>query len=393
MCFSTRVETSGRFSRECSTSWAVFGYAQGGKKIILQASGSGNWEEFTNTLKQDQVQFGFVRMVSDPETNRIKFVFISWIGNAVSVLMKAKVSVHKASVKEIVRDFAVEMHAEDLSELEYGTVHSKIVKAGGANYGTGATRETSLEHKIQSRPEKKDLVDKNILKEGNPRLQSAQEALKKEKVVDTLEKRVSNRPEKEELENRNILKHGNVAPALQATQAALVHEKLQDTLEHRLENRPQREDLENRNILHDDSVAPSLQAAKHSLEKEQIADRLEHNLERRPAAEDLENRNILHDTSVAPSLQAAKHALEKEIIADQLEHNLERRPAAEDLENRNILHDTSVAPSLHAAKHALEKEQLTDKLEHSLENRPDVSTLVEKHIIPAPDSQEEDDEQ
>ena len=38
------------------------------------------------------------------------------------------------------QNFAVEIRADDLGELDYETVKSEVEKAGGANYGTG-TRE------------------------------------------------------------------------------------------------------------------------------------------------------------------------------------------------------------------------------------------------------------
>jgi len=189
-------------------------------------------------------------------------------------MIKAKVSVHKATLKEVVRDFAVEIQAEEHVDLDEDTVMGQVRKAGGADYGTGHVRE-DLEKKISHRPEKKDLVDKNIMKEGNPKLQATQEALKKEKIVDTLEKKLEHRSDKEDLENRNILKHGNVAPSLQAAQTALEHERIVDNLEKKLEHRSDKEDLENRNILRHGNVAPALQAAQTALEHERIVDTLE----------------------------------------------------------------------------------------------------------------------
>jgi len=112
-----------------------------------------------------------------------------------------------------------------------------------------------------------------VLKEGAPRLQAAQEAVKKEKLVHDLEIRVGQRPDRDELEKKNIIKAGRnlhfsnffdgilfihpswyvldilVAPALQAAQEALKKEKLAQGLAHKLEQRPEKDTLVGRNVL------------------------------------------------------------------------------------------------------------------------------------------------
>jgi len=119
------------------TSWAVFGYD--GNKIVVQATGSGGYHEFKGQFQDSQCQFGFVRVnTGDNESKRAKFVFVSWVGTGVSPLKRAKVSVHKANVKEVVRDYACEVHAENHEELEESAVMDKVIKSGGANYGTGS---------------------------------------------------------------------------------------------------------------------------------------------------------------------------------------------------------------------------------------------------------------
>jgi len=73
----------------------------------------------------------------DSESKRAKFVFVSWVGTGVGALAKAKVSVHKANVKEVIRDYAVEVHAEERDDINEDRVLERVIKAGGANYGTG----------------------------------------------------------------------------------------------------------------------------------------------------------------------------------------------------------------------------------------------------------------
>ena len=116
------------------TTYAVFGYASN-TKIGVQKTGQAGWSEFVSHFDDDQAQFGFIRVTTgDSESKRTKFVFVSWVGANVGALKKAKVSVHKASVKEVVRDYAAEVHAESRDDLAEDLVMEKVKKAGGANY-------------------------------------------------------------------------------------------------------------------------------------------------------------------------------------------------------------------------------------------------------------------
>ena len=116
------------------TNWCTFGY-EGNNKIVAQGSGNGDFNEFLGSLDDGQCQYGFVRFITgNEESKRAKFALIAWVGPNASILKKARVSVHKANVKEIVRDFAAEFLFDDRSEIDADAVKQKIVKAGGANY-------------------------------------------------------------------------------------------------------------------------------------------------------------------------------------------------------------------------------------------------------------------
>jgi len=52
-------------------------------------------------------------------------------------MKRAKVSTDKVLVKDIVNNFAVEVAAEDRADLNIEEIRAQIVKAGGANYGSG----------------------------------------------------------------------------------------------------------------------------------------------------------------------------------------------------------------------------------------------------------------
>jgi len=106
-----------------------------GNKLVLQADGTDGLDGLVKNLAEDQVQYAYLRVVAgDNESKRSKFVFISWVGEKVTALKRAKVSVHKADVKKTLRDFAVEIHGEHHSELTEDIIMTKVRKAGGADY-------------------------------------------------------------------------------------------------------------------------------------------------------------------------------------------------------------------------------------------------------------------
>jgi len=76
-------------------------------------------------------------------------------------------------------------------------------------------------------------------------------------TIDKLDKAISHRPEKQELVDRNILKDGNVAPSLQAAKEQLLRAQLEDKIDHGLQHRPKAEELVEKGILQADEAPPS----------------------------------------------------------------------------------------------------------------------------------------
>jgi hypothetical protein len=117
------------------TAWALLTYDN--NTIILGGTGT-DYEEFRSKFTDDERLFGFVRVTSGDElSKRVKFVLITWIGSEVSALKRAKVSTDKASVKNILKSFALEIQTSEASDLEETHLREALLKAGGAQYGTG----------------------------------------------------------------------------------------------------------------------------------------------------------------------------------------------------------------------------------------------------------------
>jgi len=116
------------------TNWLLLGY-EGNTKIVVQGKGSGGLSELVGHLKDDEAQYAYLRVTTgDEESKRTKFALISWCGENVGALKRAKMSVHKANIKAIITNYAVEIHGTTQDDLSEESVLSKVRKAGGADY-------------------------------------------------------------------------------------------------------------------------------------------------------------------------------------------------------------------------------------------------------------------
>ena len=127
--------------------WAVFAYADDvsegdANTIVFQSSGSGGYDEFAATLAawDGKRAYGFLRQTSGDELSaRAKFVFVSWVPDNTPIRKRAAVSTHKGFVKDVVKDFAIELHATDMDDMSLQEIQKCLQKAGGANYGSSSS--------------------------------------------------------------------------------------------------------------------------------------------------------------------------------------------------------------------------------------------------------------
>ena len=108
-------------------------------QVNCSGSGSGDINEFFNHVKGQNGGYGFCRIeTGDEESRRAKFFLLAWVPesgpNKLPIMVKGNMSVHKASFKEIFRDFNSEFTFSQEEDLNAEAVTSAIIKAGGANY-------------------------------------------------------------------------------------------------------------------------------------------------------------------------------------------------------------------------------------------------------------------
>eukprot|EP01136_Pigoraptor_vietnamica_P032035 Opistho-1_new@93379 len=106
-------------------------------------------------------------------------------------------------------------------------------------------RRDSLDIKLGNRPERKNLVERNIVTDStDEEKQAAQERLERK-----LQNHLATRPERTDLIERNILKGQNVSPNLFESQESLKWANTVDILNNAMKRRPSIAELEERNIL------------------------------------------------------------------------------------------------------------------------------------------------
>ncbi|XP_045149876.1 coactosin-like protein isoform X1 [Echinops telfairi] len=127
----SRLPRSGRGGKD-RRSRVTFKYD--GATIVPGDQGA-EYGDFIQQCTDDVRLFAFVRFTTgDAMSKRSKFALITWIGENVSGLQRAKTGTDKTLVKEVVQNFAKEFVISDRKELEEDFIKNELKKAGGANY-------------------------------------------------------------------------------------------------------------------------------------------------------------------------------------------------------------------------------------------------------------------
>lgn len=124
--------------------WISLGYGSSKKTLELYGSGEGGLKEFTSTLKDDEVTYGYVRVIYG-DSQRFKFVFVTYVPDGLSILTKSKANTHKPAVTQYLKYMHTDVYATTLAELDEDVIQAKLKAASGANYGTGGTAAAGSE--------------------------------------------------------------------------------------------------------------------------------------------------------------------------------------------------------------------------------------------------------
>ena len=109
------------------------------KVLCLAGQGSGGYEELLQHFDQAYVQFGALKVIGKDnrqtlEAFRPKYVFFTFIGDKVSVLQRAKVSVQRGAAEKIFNGYSTRLDVPgNLSNFTRLEISKELLKCGGAH--------------------------------------------------------------------------------------------------------------------------------------------------------------------------------------------------------------------------------------------------------------------
>jgi len=124
-------------SDKTDTNWVLLDYeTDRSDKLTVSQTGTGGLSELREVLQENRASFAYARVTyaNDKESQREKFILIVWIGPQCKVMRKAKISVHAADVKTVLRVYSIEVAAEKKEDLNEEPIIKRLRKAGGASY-------------------------------------------------------------------------------------------------------------------------------------------------------------------------------------------------------------------------------------------------------------------
>jgi len=113
--------------------WFILGYPTNSQnKLVVQSSGSGDFNEMHSYVQED-AQFVYINYKFG-DTQRSKFIFITYVPDSLSGLKKSRVVGHRPAVEKMLKYIHLQWHILDKNELKQDALEQKLLAAGGANY-------------------------------------------------------------------------------------------------------------------------------------------------------------------------------------------------------------------------------------------------------------------
>lgn len=112
------------------------------KVLSVAGTGQGGYEELVTNFDQGFVMFGALKVIGKDvrktlEAHRPKYVFFTFIGDQVSVLQRAKVSVQRGAAEKIFNGYSTRLDVSgDLATFTRESIAKELLKCGGAHMPT-----------------------------------------------------------------------------------------------------------------------------------------------------------------------------------------------------------------------------------------------------------------
>jgi len=123
--------------QKSENNWCLFKLEN--KVLRLAGQGSGGYNELLTHFDQNFVMFGALKVIGKDnrqtlEAFRPKYVFFTYIGDKVSVLQRAKVSVQRGAAEKIFNGYSTRLDVNgNLANFTRLEICKELLKCGGAH--------------------------------------------------------------------------------------------------------------------------------------------------------------------------------------------------------------------------------------------------------------------
>ena len=90
--------------------WVIFTFDAQSNQLVVDGTGSGGHAELMDAFQEDKCQFALLRLI-EQETNRVKFVMITWVGSDVKQVVQARSNGKRAEASKAIGAINVEIRA------------------------------------------------------------------------------------------------------------------------------------------------------------------------------------------------------------------------------------------------------------------------------------------
>eukprot|EP01104_Vermistella_antarctica_P012437 TRINITY_DN3598_c0_g2_i1.p1 TRINITY_DN3598_c0_g2~~TRINITY_DN3598_c0_g2_i1.p1 ORF type:complete len:564 (-),score=165.66 TRINITY_DN3598_c0_g2_i1:164-1855(-) len=119
-------------SDACETDFVLFSYVGNSNVFGAAVSGSGGVEELKGHLQDDGISYGIVRVTEQIDNSTtVKFVMISWVGEKVRLIRKAKITTHIGRIHEVLGQYHTDLPVSDKTDLTQDAIMKRVAAASG----------------------------------------------------------------------------------------------------------------------------------------------------------------------------------------------------------------------------------------------------------------------
>lgn len=99
----------------------------------MVGSGTGGLAELRSNLKDDQVLYGFFRVEDQVDATKMyRFVYVRWVGEGVSAMVKGRLTTHRGLLEDFFSPFHINLEVTELSGITDAVIKAKVQAMKGS---------------------------------------------------------------------------------------------------------------------------------------------------------------------------------------------------------------------------------------------------------------------